>query len=197
MSKALQRCQVCEHPSVFGINNAILNGKSYRALARDFKIGSEASGKFVPDHKKVIRHAENCMATSFQKVQDDNLTAQGAAIQNRLQQLDEHVDTAIQDALEGEPVMLGDTPMLKDDGSPMMIRRTAHLRVLLAAVREGRHNAELKAKLAGAMPEEDGSAADAARKGLEDPEVRKLMQQMEERMALLEAQAGRDKLDAT
>lgn len=184
-------CQVCEHPSVLGVNQAILNGKSYRAIARDFKIGSERSGTFRPDHKKVIRHAEECMATSYQKVQEANLTAQGEALVARMKELDGHVDTVLAEALEGEPIMVGDVPLLQDDGSPMTRR---NLRVILAAVREGRHNTALRAKLAGAMPDEDADALEQARKGLEDPEVRRLVQQMEERLAELESAQGRDKV---
>ena len=142
-AKPVRRCPVCEHPSVLGINQAILNGKAFRAIARDWKIGSERSGKFIPDHKKVTRHAEGCMATSFQKVQETNLTAQGEAIQARMKYLDEQVDTAILDALKGEPVMMGDTPLLDDEGRPMMRRGIPHVRALLAAVREGRQNAAL------------------------------------------------------
>lgn len=195
MSEAVRRCPVCLHPSVLGINSAILNGKPYRAIARDFKIGSERSGKFTPDHKKVSRHAEGCMETSYQKVQESNLTAQGEAIQARMKYLDEQVDTAIQDALAGEPIMVGDAPLLNDDGTPQMRRTISHVRALLAAVREGRHNQALIAKLAGAMPEEDQGALESARKGLEDPAVRRLIQQMEARLAELETADGRDQVN--
>lgn len=188
------RCPVCDHPSVLGINQAILNGKSFRAIARDFRVGSERSGEFRPNHHKISRHAEKCMATSFQKLQEANLTAQGAAIQARLKYLDEQVDQAITDALKGEVVMVGDAPMLDEDGKPMERRSIAHVRALLAAVREGRHNAALMAKLAGALPEEDQDALEKARAGLEDPTVRRLVQQMEERLAELETQQGRDQV---
>lgn len=194
MSEPVRRCPVCEHPSVLGINQAILNGKSFRAIARDWKIGSERSGNFTPDHKKVSRHAEGCMATSFQQIQESNLTAQGEAIHARMKYLEDQVDTAIRDALEGDVLMIGDTPMLDDDGNPKRVRTTAHLRVLLAAVREGRHNQELVAKLAGAMPDEDQAALERARKGLEDEGARKLVQKLEQRLAELEADAGRDKI---
>ena len=190
----VRRCQVCDHPSVLGINQAITNGKSFRAIARDWKIGSERSGEFRPDHKKVARHAEGCLATSFQKVQETNLTAQGQAITARMKYLDEQVDTAIADALEGELVMVGDAPMLDEDGKPVHRRTISHVRALLAAVREGRHNQALVAKLAGALPEEDLDALERSRKGLEDPVVRRYVQQMEERLAHLEAQAGRDQV---
>jgi len=195
MAEPVRRCAVCAHPSILGINAAILNGKPFRAIARDFKIGSERSGTFTPDHKKVTRHAEGCMATSFQQIQDTNLTAQGEAIQARLRFLDEQVDTAIKDALEGEPVMVGDAPLLNDDGSPKMRRSIAHVRALLAAVREGRQNAALVAKLAGAMPEEDLEALERARAGLDNPEVRRLMLQVEELLAQQAQEAGHNKLE--
>lgn len=195
MTEPIRRCPVCDHPSVLGINQAILNGKPFRQIARTYKIGSERSGEFRPDHKKVIRHAEGCMATSFQKVQESNLTAQGEAIQARLRFLDEQVDTAIQDALKGEEVMMGDAPLLDENGHPVTRRTISHIRALLAAVREGRQNAALVAKLAGAMPEEDLDALDRARQGLEDPAVRRLVQQMEERLAELETAQGRDQVN--
>lgn len=185
MPEPVRRCPVCEHPSVLGINQAILNGKPFRAIARDFRVGSERSGTFTPDHKKVTRHAERCLATSFQKIQDANLTAQGAAIQARMLELDGHVNTVLKDALEGEPVMMGDTPLLNEDGSPMTRR---NLRVILAAVREGRHNAALLAKLSGAVPDEDHEALEKARAGLQDPQARRIVQELEERLAQLEDQ---------
>lgn len=194
MADGRRRCSVCEHPSVLGINQAILNGKAYRAIARDYKIGSERSGTFKPDHSKVLRHAEGCMATSYQKVQETNLTAQGVAIQARLDFLDEQVDTAIADALKGHVIMVGDVPLLEEDGTPKTERSVSHIRALLAAVREGRHNAEVKAKLAGAIPDKDQEALDRLRQGLEDPETRKMIQELEERLAAAEAEAGQDQV---
>lgn len=194
MADPVRRCPVCDHPSVLGINQAILNGKSFRAIARDFRVGSERSGEFRPDHKKVSRHAEGCMATSFQAVQEANLTAQGAAIQARMKYLDEQVDQAIADALEGDVVMLGDTPMLDDEGQMVRRRTISHIRALLAAVREGRQNQALIAKLAGAMPDEDQDALERARAGLEDPTARRIIQELEERLAELETAAGRDQV---
>lgn len=195
-SGAVQRCPVCEHPSVLGINQAILNGKSFRSIAEHYRIGSERSGTFRPDHKKVSRHAERCLATSFQQIQKDSLEAQGAAMMARLKYLDEQVDTAITDALRGEIVMVGDAPMLDDDGNPVERRSISHVRALLAAVREGRHNVALVAKLAGALPDEDADALERARKGLEDPEVRKLMQKVEELLADKERRDGHDRIES-
>lgn len=195
MTEPVRRCPICEHASVSAINAAILNQKSYRRIAEDFKIGSTASGTFKPDHKKVIRHAEKCMATSYQQIQQESLSSQGRAIQERMKHLDDQVDVAIADALEGEPVMMGDTPLLNDDGTVQRIRTTAHLRVLLAAVREGRHNAALIAKLAGALPDEDEAALEAARAGLDNPEVRRLVQQVEEILAAAAQAEGRNKIE--
>lgn len=194
MSDLSRRCSVCAHPSVLGINQAILNGKPFAAIARDHRIGSEKSGTFKPDHKKVIRHAEGCMATSYQKITETNLTAQGEAIHARMKFLDAQVDTAIADALQGEVVMVGDVPMLDDDGKPLERRSISHIRALLAAVREGRQNAALVAKLAGAMPDEDAEALEKARAGLDDPAVRKLMLQVEELLAERAQAAGENAL---
>lgn len=194
-STPVRRCPVCSHDSVSAINAAILNGKSYRRIAEDFKIGSTASGTFRPDHKKVSRHAENCLSASYQQVQQETMTQQGRAIQERMKWLDEQVDVAVADALKGEPVMIGDTPALNDDGSPQLVRTISHLRVLLAAVREGRHNQALLAKLAGALPDEDAEALEAARAGLENPEVRKLVQQIEEQLANAAQAEGRNQIE--
>ena len=194
MTAPMRTCAVCEHESVSAINAAILNRKSYRSIAVNFRIGSNRSGTFRPDHKKVLRHAEKCMAASFEAVQEANLNVQGRAIQERLKHLEDQVDVAIADALKGEPVMVGDVPMLDDEGKPLYVRRVGHLRVLLAAVREGRHNQELVAKLAGAMPDEDTEALEASRKSLEDPEVRKLVQQVEALLAEKETREGRDQV---
>lgn len=193
---AVRRCPVCEHPSVLAINAAILNGKSYRALARDFRIGSERSGKFTPDHKKVSRHAEGCMATSFQEVQKANLTGQGEAIHARMKELEEHVNTVLADALEGRIVMVGDTPMLNDDGTPKRERTTGDLRVIIAAVRESRHNQALVAKLAGALPEGDEAEMDDLRKLLEMPEARALVAKLEGMLAAKADAEGANKIES-
>jgi hypothetical protein len=190
----VQRCQVCQHPSVLGINTAITNGKSYRAISRDYHIGSEASGTFKPDHQKVKRHAERCLATSFQEIQKTSMEVQGAAIHVRLKELEAHVDKVIQDAQEGDIVMVGDTPLLDEEGHPRTHRTTSHLRVILGAVRESRQTQALIAKLAGAMPDEDTEGAEAAREGLKDPKVRALVQEMEKRLAELQTEAGHDQV---
>lgn len=192
MTEPVRRCPVCEHPSILGINQAILNGKPFRAIARDFRVGSERSGEFRPDHKKVTRHAEGCLSTSYQKVQEANLSAQGAALQARMAELDAHVDTVLKDALEGEVIMVGDVPLLDEATGHPLTRR--NLRLVLAAVREGRQNAEVRAKLAGAVENPDNEGLEASRQALQDPTVRRLVQQMEERMAELETQAGRDQV---
>ncbi len=195
MADAVRRCPVCEHPSVLAINHAILNNKSYRAIARDFRIGSEASGTFRPDHKKVVRHAEGCMATSYQQVQEESLSTQGRAIQERMKWLDEQVDVVVADALAGEVLMLGDVPLLNDDGSEKRIRTVAHLRALLAAVREGRQNQALLAKLAGALPEGDDDA-DLMRQALENPEARRLVQELERVLAEAAQAAGQNQIES-
>jgi hypothetical protein len=193
--RAVRRCPVCEHPSVLGINAAILNGKSYRAISRDFRIGSERSGKFTPDHKKVMRHAEGCMETSYQQVQKAKLEGQGEAIHARMKELEEHVNTVLADALEGRIVMVGDAPMLNEDGSPLRERTTSDLRVIIAAVREARHNQALVAKLAGALPEGDEGEMDDLRKLLEMPEARALVAKLEGMLAAKADAEGANKIE--
>lgn len=187
----VRNCPVCNHPSLSAINTAILNGKTFRAIARDFQIGSDASGKFVPNHHKVSRHANKCLTAAYQHVQEERLSGQGVAIQVRLQELDEHVDKVLTTAWAGEPVMVGDIQDVDADGNPKV---RVNLRVILAAVREARHNADLTAKLAGALPEGDGTEGQAARAALEDPTLRRLNQEMETRLAELERAEGNDKV---
>ena len=96
-----------------------------------------------------------------------------------------------QDALKGHVLMSGDTPLLDDEGQPKTERTIYHIRTLLAAVREGRHNQALIAKLAGALPEGD-DPAEATRELLKDPAMRRLLAQMEARAGELEQQTGKD-----
>ena len=94
------------------------------------------------------------------------------------------MDEVLEETRKGYPVTSSDgTPLLNPDGSPV-VRRDS--RVILAAVKEARANAEMLARLSGAAPEdaEDADdAANAARAAVQDPEVRRLLTQVEEHLA--------------
>lgn len=176
------RCRVCNHPDRAAIENAILAGKAKNTIARTFSLGyvGKKSGKFEPDHKLVTRHVDRCMPDAYQAAMEDSKTAHGAAIATRLRQLDDVVDEVLDDARKGHPVTSEDgTPLLHPDGSPVV--RRDH-RVVLAAVKEARANAEMLARLSGAAPEEAEDAAKAARAAVQDPEVRRLLTQVEEHL---------------
>lgn len=171
-------CQVCVHESRLAIEQAILNGKPKAAIARTFGFTYTRSkdGKVMPDHKVIARHADRCMAGAYQKAVEERENQSGVAIAARLAYLDEQVDLVITKAREGRPVMVGDVPLLNDDGTEM---KAYDWRLLLAAVREGRSNAELVAKLSGRV-EHDAEDLDAIRRHLDTPEARKLLARLEE-----------------
>lgn len=186
------RCQVCNHPDLAAIDNAILAGKKHLHIARDFRLGSHVKDTdpkpFQADHKVVGNHIRRCLPKVYQAAVSDAVLTHGAAIANRLRFLDECVDEVITEARRGTPVTSEDgTPYLNPDGTPLT--RSDH-RMVLNAVREARANAEMLARLSGAAPEEDHAALDAARGALSDPVARNLMTDLE---AHLSIQANRAK----
>lgn len=187
-------CAVCIHPSRAAIEQAILNGKAASGIARDFgftytRRTGEKAGEEAPDHRIVTRHRDQHMGKAYATAVAEREVQSGVAIAKRLEVLDEKVDLAIEHALEGEPVLVGDAPLLNDDGTQVMRR---DWRLLLAAVREGRANAELLAKLAG-RTESDTPDLDAIRQHLGSPEARKLLQQLEELAAREMTEKGGEK----
>lgn len=180
------RCQVCNHPDLAAIDNAILAGKEHRKIARDFRLGSHVKDTdpkpFVADHKVVSNHISRCLPKVYQAAVRDATVTHGAVIANRLRFLDECVDEVIAEARKGTPVTSEDgTPYLNPDGTPLT--RGNH-RMVLAAVAQARANAEMLAKLSGAAPEEDHAALDAARAGLSDPVARGLMADLEAHLSI-------------
>lgn len=177
------RCRVCTHPDRAAIENAILAGKAKNAIARSFQLGyiSSKTGDFMPDHKLVTRHIDRCMPDAYQAAMEESRTVHGVAIATRLRHLDDVVDEVLEDARKGYPITSSDgTPLLNPDGSPVTRRES---RVILAAVKEARANAEMLARLSGAAPEDAEHAADEARAAVQDPEVRRLLTQVEEHLA--------------
>lgn len=179
------RCQVCNHPDLAAIDNAILAGKEHRQIARDFRLGSHVKDSdpkpFVVDHKVVSNHIARCLPKVYQAAVTEATVTHGAVIASRLRFLDECVDEVIAEARRGTPMTSEDgTPYLNPDGTPMT--RADH-RMVLSAVAQARANAEMLAKLSGATPEEDHAALDAARGALSDPVARGLMADLEAHLA--------------
>jgi hypothetical protein len=171
-------CAVCQHPSRLAIDQAILNGKALRAIARDFRVGSERSGTFREDHKKIERHRDKCMGEAYRAAKEADLEASGLALVNRMKELDEAVDEVLTRSRSGEVVYDGEgiAPLLNEDGTE---RKRYSDRTILAAVREARRNTEMRAKLAGAVPDGDPESLDRQRAALENPKARKLMAELD------------------
>lgn len=183
-----RQCAVCGHDSRAAIEQAILNGKAMSQVARTFgflyRRGKD--GEMVGDHKIIQRHRDQCMPDAYQRAMADRDNETGTAIAARLRRLDEEVDKVIEDANRGKPVLVGDIPLLDDDGRQVV----AHdWRLLLAAVREGRANAELLAKLSGKV-EGENTDLDAIRAHLADPKARRLLAELEALAAETQDQAG-------
>lgn len=173
-------CSICQHASRLAIDQAVLNGKALRAIARDFGIGSGEHGtpSFKPDHKKVERHRERCMGEAYRAAKDADLEASGLALVNRLKELDEIVDEVLARERAGEVVYDAEriAPLLNDDGTQM---RRFSTRNILAAVQQARRNTEIRAKLAGAVPEGDPEALARQRDLLGNPKARAIMAELD------------------
>lgn len=173
-------CRICRHPDRAAIELATLNRKSFRSIARDFRLGSSRGAEFTPDHKIVSNHVQRHMAEAYQEALRAGEIDSGVAIATRLGELNSYLDEVIERARAGAPVMQGDAPLLSPDGSPV----TRHDdRLLLAAVREARANAEVQARMAGALPEGEEGAVDEARRALQDPAARRMLADLEAHLA--------------
>lgn len=173
-------CQVCQHASRLSIDQAILNGKALRAIARDFGIGAHpGTDQFRPDHKKVERHRDKCMGEAYRAAKDKNLEESGLALINRLKELDQAVDEVLARSREGEPIYdaEGIQVLLEEDG--VTPRKRYNERMILAAVQQARKNTEVRARLAGAVPEGDPEALERQRLLLGSPEARRLMAELD------------------
>lgn len=173
-------CQICQHESRLAIDQAILNGKGIRAIARDFNIGSGKPGTdtFKPDHKKVTRHIENCMGEAYQAAKEADLEASGLALVNRMKMLDEVADEVIARHREGIIVLGDDGLPVLDPTSGQYVRQYKDS-TLLGAIREARRNTEMRAKLAGAVVDGPGDLLDRNRAALASPEARRLLAELD------------------
>jgi hypothetical protein len=173
-------CSICQHGSRLTIDQAILNGKALRAIARDFGIGAHpGTDQFRPDHKKVERHRDRCMGEAYQAAKAADLEASGLALINRLKELDEAVDEVLARSRSGEPIYDGEgiQVLLEEDG--VTPRKRYDNRMILAAVQQARKNTEIRARLSGAVPEGDPEALERQRALLASPEARKLMAELD------------------
>lgn len=176
MSTGARLCAICSHPDRDAIEQAVVNGKSHRAISRDFGLGPASASPW----QKVARHVKQCMGESFRAAREAVQVASGEALVERMRHLDAVVDEVIARARKGEEVRDENGPMLDAEGRPIVKHRDP---VLLAAVREARRNTELRARLAGALEEGDELAVAEARRALESPDARKLVSQLEATMA--------------
>lgn len=177
------RCPVCSHDSRAAIEQAILNGKpkAQVALTFGFTYVRGSDQKVMGNHKVITNHLEH-MGEAFQKAMEDRDLASGEAMATRLRTLEAEVDKVIARANEGKPLLVGDVPLLDDEGKPIMVYDN---RLILAAVSQARANVELIAKLAGKV-EADPTDTEAVRQHLRSPEARRLLARLDE----LSAQQG-------
>lgn len=169
-------CQVCTHESRAAIEQAILNAKPKAKIARDFGYFYMSKGRQVPNTNAIKRHADRCMKGAYERAHANREKKSGEAIVSRLDMLDAEVDKVIAAVHEGTVVMVGDVPLLDDEGRQV---KRHDWRLLLSAVAQGRANAELQAKLAGKV-EGDPADLDAIRGHLGNPVARRLLAQLEE-----------------
>jgi hypothetical protein len=174
-------CSVCQHGSRLTIDQAILNGKALRAIARDFGIGSGEPGTptFKPDHKKVERHRERCMGEAYRAAKAADLEASGLALVNRMKELDEVTDEVIKRHRDGEVVYDAEGIQVLMDEDGVTPRKRYNDRMLLAAVQQARRNTEIRAKLAGVTPDGDPDALNRQRDLLKSPEARRLLAELD------------------
>jgi ribosomal protein S28E/S33 len=171
------RCPVCSHASRAAIEQAILNGKPKAQVAKTFGFTYTRSkdNAVVGNHKVIANHLDH-MGEAFRETMEGRELASGEAMAVRLRVLEAEVDKVIERANKGEPVMVGDVPLLHDDGSPVMRYDN---RLLLAAISQARANVELIAKLAGKV-EADPTDTESVRQHLRSPEARRLLARLDE-----------------
>lgn len=182
-------CAVCLHPDRLSIDQAVLNGKGLRAIARDFNIGSGEPGTetFKADHKKVQRHRDRCMAEAYKAAREADKERSGAALVNRMLELDQAVDEVLRRSREGAPVFDADGRAVLNPNTGMPVLAYSD-RLILAAVQQARRNTEMRAKLAGLDTGQDDDTLAIQRARLSDAKARRLLTELDE----LTAQADQE-----
>jgi hypothetical protein len=179
-NKRPRRCVVCTHPDRQAIDQALINGQSFRKVAGTFGIRS---------HNTVRDHHDKCLGDAY-ALAVSKITGENAlAIAGRLRYLDEVVDEVIERNREGK-VRLDENglPILGHDGHQVVDYDD---RAILSAVREGRANLETLGRFSnGQEPDPDTAALDVAKAGLGNPKVRALLAQAEAELAKVMAEGG-------
>lgn len=172
-------CQVCSHPDREAIEQAVVNGKSQREIARTFTLGYNRDDpeRFYPDNKIVARHIDQHMGEAYRLAVADDQVALGRALTERLAHLDQVIDEQIARLRAGVVVKRDGVPLLNDDGSEFRTFSEADIR---GAIREARRNLELRSRLSGVTPDGDPDAADDARRALASPGARKMISELEQ-----------------
>jgi hypothetical protein len=166
-------CPICIHDSRLAIEQAILNGRPKAEIARNFGFTYQSgkTGRDLGDHKVIARHLPH-MKGAYEAAQQDREVRSGLALANRLERLEKDVDRVLEAAWKGDPVVVGDTALLNDDGTVMM---RFDLRLVLAAVAQARRNVALLAELQGAIPDGKDEEMAALRARLDTAEGRRLL----------------------
>lgn len=154
-----------------------MNGKPAATIAKTFGFTYTRSsdGREVGNHKPIQRHLDKCMGEAFKASIEAREMASGEAMATRLRALEAEVDKVLERANRGTPVLVGDVPLLDDEGRQVLVYDN---RLVLAAIREARGNVELLAKLAGKV-ENDPEDLGALRAHLQSPEARRLLARLE------------------
>lgn len=176
------KCTICWHPDRQAIEQQIINGKPLRQIAIQWgwSYTNGKTGKVEGDHKRVSLHRDKCMAADYAYATGADKAETGFAIQARLDELDRHIDTVLKRRLAGHPVEVEGVALLNEDGSPQLVYDD---RLILLAVREARRNLDARWRFASGLPEPDKDSMEQARQAMADPEVRRLLQTVEETLA--------------
>jgi len=182
------RCRVCTHDSRAAIEQAILNQKPHAQIALTFGITYRQGGpdgKLKGNNKAIARHVAH-MGETFQKAVQERDLASADAMVARLRALEEHVDTVLEHALKGDPIMVEGVAILHHVTGEPLVRYDD--RLILRAVSEGRKNVALLAQLAGKV-ETGPEGLELLRAHLDTPEGRRLLAQLDE-LAAIQAEQG-------
>lgn len=159
-------CTICGHDDRLNMEQALVNGKSLNQVATQFGVARSS----------LNRHKNNCVAETIAVAKQAQAELRGLRLVDRVRMMDQYVDEVIHRARHPEPV----TEVLPD-GETITKTPPPNDRIILAAVKEARSNAELVAKMLGDIPPED--AADKARAALLSPETTALAAELEERIS--------------
>lgn len=162
----MNTCTVCRHDERLVIEQMLVNGKSHQSIADRFGVSRSA----------VQRHGAKCVPDVIAQAKQAEAELRGLRIVDRVRRFDQYVDEVIERARNPEPVV-----EVLANGETVTHPVPPNDRIILQAIKEGRANAELVAKMLGDLPPEDG--ADKARKALLDPETARMVAEVEERIS--------------